>query len=197
MPVNILQVILITGVSVAIVALAFPWALATINQSMDMVEVSFIKSQFDTCSDRILETARTGTNNKCFFNINRGELVGRSDGLSYAISSSSDLCDEHSFVQIDEKRHIWQRCSVDSGVTIYEMKWMFPVELEIQGSEVTGIIMEGETQTGDIYFASSLNFRTLTVFVNFDYNEGESGRIVDITRTTITEDDVTLKVVFQ
>ncbi|MFH0928728.1 MAG: hypothetical protein V1818_00015 [Candidatus Aenigmatarchaeota archaeon] len=187
---------LIVLVSVAAVALAFPWALKTIDETMDMVEMSFIKSQFDTCSDRILETARTGTNNKCFFNINRGTLTGKTEGLSYTITSSAGICDAHVMTEIDARRHIWQRCNVSNDLTTYEMMWTFPSELTVNGTGISGVKMQGDNLLGGIDFLNTINFRTLTVYVVFDHNPGESGTIVDMARTAITDKNVTLRVRF-
>ena len=167
----------------------------TINESMDTVEVSFIKSQFDTCNDRILETARTGTSNKCFFNINRGRLTGKTEGINYAIVSTTKVCDPHPLIQIDERRHIWQKCSEVDGRSVYEMMWMFPVELEVSGSGVSGSKVEGETSSSGITIGNDgdIVFRTLSVYVNFDFTPGETGNVVDMSRVSITDDDVTLK----
>lgn len=198
MPFNILQVIIIALISVSLIGLTLPWTMGAINDSMDVMEISFIKSQFDTCSDRILETARTGTTNKCFFNINRGELTGKTESLSYTLVSKADICDAHPLTLIDERRHIWQKCSEIGGQKVYEMLWMFPQELEVEGDTVQGSKMVGETSSGSIEFCDTppctIDFITLSVYVNFDYSPGESGNVVDMSRVSITDDDVTLRI---
>jgi hypothetical protein len=196
MPFNILQVIIIVLIAVSLVALTFPWTARVINESMDTVEVSFIKSQFDTCSDRILETARTGASNKCFFNINRGALTGKAEGLDYTIASTTGICDSHPLTEIDERRHIWQSCSRVGGLSVYEMLWMFPQELEVEGTGVQGSKVEGETSSGSITIGNNgeIVFRTLSVYVGFDYTPGETGNVVDMSRVSITDEDVKLRI---
>ena len=168
----------------SIVSLSFPWAMETVGKSRDLIEVNFIKSQFDTCSDRILETARTGVTNKCFFNIDRGELTGMAEGLSYKLISSTDICDPHDLTEIDEKRHIWQRCYVFDEYRVFEMLWMFPEELKVSGTSIEGSKMQGESTTGSINFTDpilfwnkvvndvrKLDFRTLNTLLNkFGYS---------------------------
>ncbi len=181
-------------ISVSLVSMSLPWVIDTVGESMDMVEVGNIKTQFDACSDRILETARTGTSNKCFFNINRGELIGKAEGLSYNIVSSAPICDSHPLTKIDDRKHIWQKCSVTGKYRTYEMLWMFPKELEVNGTGVTGNMVMGEMSSGSIGFPSEIVFRTLSVYVAFEYAPGESGNIVELSRTAVTGDNVTLSV---
>ena len=193
MPFNILQVILIAAVSVALIGIASPSIMGSIDESMDMIEVNYIKSQFDACSDRILETARTGVENRCFFNIDRGEMRGTSTSLSYVLVGTANICDPHDSIQIDEKRHIWQKCTATTEGRVFEMLWTYPEEIEIAGSNIGGSIMWGDTKQGDIDFDPDVNFITVSVYVKFEYKPGETGNIVDMERVSFTEDDVTLK----
>jgi hypothetical protein len=174
--------------------LSLPWAVGVIGESMDSIEVGNIKAQFEACSERILETARTGTTNTCFFNINRGELTGRVEGLSYNIVSSAPICDAHPLTEIDERKHIWQKCSISGKYRSFEMLWMFPKELEVSGKGVTGNRVAGETTAGSIGFDPNIVFRTLSVYVAFDYVPEGSGNIVEMSRAAITDDNVTLSV---
>jgi hypothetical protein len=196
MPFNILQVVLIVVIVVALTSLSLPWAIETIGESMDLTEVNSIKSQFDTCSERILETARTGTTNKCFFNIDRGELTGKTEGLNYKIISSAPICDAHDLTKIDERRYIWQRCDVSGENRIFQMLWMFPKELNVTGTGVQGSKMRGESSLGDVRFDDPVEFKTLSLNVNFQYQPGESGKVIELSRVGITETNVTLKVKF-
>lgn len=194
MPFNILQAVMILLIAVSLISLSLPWAVGSIGESMDVIEVDNIKPQFEICGDRILETARTGTSNTCFFNINRGEMVGKSDGLSYIIVSTAPICDQHPLTEIDEKNHIWQKCSVSGKFRNYEMLWMFPKELEVNGTGVTGNKVTGDIGVGSINFGSEIIFKTLSVYVAFDYNPGESGNTIEMTRSLITDSNVTLQI---
>lgn len=196
MPFNIIESILIVVVSVSLVGLLFPTVMRIVGEAMDSVEVGMIKSQFDSCSERILETARTGSTNKCFFNINRGDLTGMSDGISYKIVTTASICDKHFMTLIDEKRHIWQSCDVIGNERVFEMKWMFPQELEITGSQVQGSKMSGESPSGSITIGEDgeIDFRTLSVYVAFEYTPGESGNVVEMGRLAVTDEDVTLRI---
>ncbi|MFH1473663.1 MAG: hypothetical protein ABIE55_02095 [Candidatus Aenigmatarchaeota archaeon] len=191
---TVLQAVMILLISVALVSLSLPWAIETIGESMDMVEVGNIKAQFDACSDRILETARTGTNNKCFFNIDRGEIIGKTEGITYNIVSSAQICDEHDLIEIDDRKHIWQKCSATGKYRNFEMVWTFPKEIEVNATQLTGEKIMGEVNKGSIVFASEIIFRTLSVYVAFDFMPGEIGRTLDMTRASVTSDNVTLKV---
>ena len=195
MPFNVLQSVMILLITVSLVSLTLPWAIETIGESMDMVEVGNIKTQFDACSDRILETARTGTTNKCFFNINRGEIIGRIEGISYNIVSAAMLCDPHPFTEIDERKHIFQECSTTGKYRNFVMTWTFPVELEVSGSGLSGTKSMGDSPAGSISFGSGdILFRTVSVYIAFEYTPGESGNIVELSRTAVTGDNVTLSV---
>jgi len=160
MPFNVLQAVLIVFIVVALTSLSLPWAMKTIGESMDLTEVNSIKSQFDTCSERILETARTGTTNKCFFNIDKGVLTGKKEGISYKIISSANICDSHGLTEIDARRHIWQSCNVSGENRIFEMLWMFPKELNVSGEKVEGSKMKGESSVGSIGFSEKIEFLT-------------------------------------
>ena len=53
----------------------------------------------------------------------------------------------------------------------------------------------GESTTGIIDFGSGdIVFRTLSVYVGFEYTPGESGNIVEMSRYAVSNDNVTLKV---
>ena len=123
---TVIQAIMILLVTVSLVALAFPWVSGSLDESIDIYEVGNIKTQFEACSDRILETARTGTVNRCIFNIERGTLVSSENSLTYRIASNAKICDPHPLIEIDERKHIWQNCSFSNGLNNFEMHWMFP-----------------------------------------------------------------------
>jgi hypothetical protein len=194
--VPILQAVLLVILLVSITSLSIPWSMKIVEESMDVSEVGSIKPQFDSCSEKILETARTGTTNKCYFNIGRGQLTGKTEGLSYRIVSTADICDQHSLTEIDERYHIWQSCSVSGENRAYEMLWKFPSLLKVNGTGVEGDTMQGVNQIGNITFDNPVQFSTLSLYAGFIYTPGESGTVVEISRVEISQTNVTLKIKF-
>jgi hypothetical protein len=191
---TILQAMLIMLLILILAAMTLPWAMENIGTSMDLSEFKTIKSQFNDCNERIIETARTGSTNKCIFNIKRGELSGRKEGIYYKIISSAPLCDASTLVEIDPRSHIWQECNVSGKQRVYGLLWKFPSSLNVTGQGMQGNQMIGQTNIGNINFSSPVNFDTLSLYVNFQYQPGQSGTIVELSRVDVTQTNVTLKV---
>jgi len=190
----IIQLVLLFIIAVSLVALMIPWATKTIGESMDISETDSIKPQFDDCSEKILETARTGTTNKCIFNIKRGTITGKIEGIEYKILSTAPICDQHNLVEIDERTHVWQACSASGENRIYSLLWYFPLQLKVNGTGVQGDEMKGKSPLADINFQNPIEFKTLTLYAGFEYVPGEAGNIIEISRINMTETNVTLKV---
>jgi len=193
---TIIQAILILVVSASLLSITLPWALKTLNISIDVTEISSIKTQFDACSDRILETARTGSTTKCIFNIKNGKITGKTEGIYYILLSNGPICDSSPLVEIDNKTHVWQECNVTGSTRVFGMLWMFPKELEVTGTGIEGSKMQGQSEAGNINFGPTVNFKTISLNVDFQYQPGESGKIVELTRVDITEQNVTIRVKF-
>jgi len=191
---TILQAMLVMLLILVLAAMTLPWAMENVGTSMDLSEFKTIKSQFDDCNQRIIETARTGTTNKCIFNIKRGEISGRQEGINYKIVSNAPLCDPSPLTEIDSRNHIWQECNVSGKTRIYNLLWKFPSSLNVTSEGIQGNQMVGQTSIGDIYFDEPINFETLTLYVNFQYQPGQVGSIVELSRVDITQTNVTLKV---
>ena len=192
--VTVIQLILLFIITLSLVVLMFPWANKTIGESMDISEIDSIKPQFDDCSEKILETARTGATNKCIFSIKRGIIEGKQEGIEYKLSSTAPICDQHDLVEIDARTHLWQSCSISGGNRIYSLLWYFPMQLKINGTGVGGNQMKGQMNVAEIKFKNPIEFKTLTIYAGFEYTPGESGDTVEISRVSITETNVTLKI---
>lgn len=192
---NTVEFLLITAVVIALTAFALPWITGTINESLDVGEVSSIRGQFKSCSNKILETARTGTTNKCLFSISRGKIIAKLEGLEYSLLSTTGICTPHLLKIIDEESHIYQEC-IDAGMTrIYKMIWMFPTQLKVEAEGLTGTKVEGGTPVGSIDFGSGpIEFRTLTLLVEFDYGTNQTGTNVELTRKSMSVDKITIGV---
>lgn len=192
--VSLIQAVLILLIAMVLVALSMPWAVEKVGNSMDITELNSIKSQFVDCDTRIIETARTGSTNKCIFNIKRGEISGRAEGIYYKLVSSAPICDPSPLTEVDHDSHIWQECNVSSNQRMFGMLWKFPSSLNVSSTQIQGDQMLGQTSIGDINFTTPVNFTTLTLYVNFQYQTGQTGSIVELSRTDVTQTNVTLKI---
>ncbi|MFH1229078.1 MAG: hypothetical protein V1678_01475 [Candidatus Aenigmatarchaeota archaeon] len=195
--ISVLQAIMIFVIAVSMIAMVFPWAMETINVSFDMTEIKNIKSQFDVCSDRILDTARTGSKNRCIFNINSGRITGMTDGIYYTLLSNGPVCDSSPLVEIDARTHVWQSCNASGKQRTFVMKWMFPKEINITGTGVAGNKVAGSGSAGPVTFPAEIIFKTLSLGVEFQYYPGQSGKAVEMSRVNITSKNVTLSVDIQ
>jgi len=189
------QAILILLIAAAVVALTVPWAIENVGISMDLTELNLIKSQFDDCNERIIETARTGSTNECIFNIKKGEITGAEEGIYYTLASNAPICDASPLVELDPRNHIWQNCSVSGKQRVYGLLWKFPATLNITGDDMKGNQMSGQTNFNNITFTDQpINFSTLTLYVNFQYQTGQKGNVVELSRVSVTDTNITLKV---
>ncbi len=191
--VTIIQVLLIMLLIASLVTIVLPWTTSSVESFMDVSEIKTIKSDFQHCNDKIIETARTGISNKCIFSVTRGEITGKEDGIYYKIISKANICQEHPWKEVDEKNHIWQKCEVSGEGKILYIKWMFPSSLEVVG-DIIGTQLRGATEFADIEFNNPVRFITLTLYVEFVYTPGEKGNIVEFSRLNVTEEKITLKI---
>jgi hypothetical protein len=192
---NTVEFLLITAVVIALTAFALPWITGTINESLDIGELASIQNQFKSCSNKILETARTGTTNKCVFSISRGTIDAKTEGLEYLLLSSAPICTPHPLEIIDEQSHIYQHC-IDAGLTrVYKMIWMFPSQIKVEAETLSGTHIKGGTPVGNIDFGSGpIEFRTLTLMVEFDYAQNMTGTNIELTRKSMSVDKVVIGV---
>lgn len=190
---TLLQSILIFVLMIVLTAVTMPWATEKIGESMEITELNSIKPQFDECNERIIETARTGSTNTCIFNIKKGEITGRQEGIYYKLLSNAPICDESSLVEIDPRTHIWQECTVSGNQRIYGLLWKFPSTLNVSGEGVEGNQMAGQTSISEINFLNPVVFDTLTLYVNFQYQLDQIGNVVEFSRVGITQTNITLK----
>jgi hypothetical protein len=190
----IIQVILILVILLAIAALSLPWAIDNVKTSMDLTEVKSVGPQFADCNSRIIETARTGSTNKCIFSVKQGQISGRADGIYYRILSNAPICDKSDLAEIDTRNHIWQECNVSGKQRSYGLLWKFPSTLNVTGEGIEGNQLSGQTSVSDINFGPTSDFDTLTLFVNFQYTVGQIGNVVELSRIDVTQTNVTLRV---
>ena len=195
---------LIVIVIVFLTAILVAWTVMNTLGFFEMNEINAVKSEFEECNDKIIETARTGLSNKCIFSANRGEMTGSKDGLHYNIVSSTKICDEHQWVLIDDVKHIWQQCNYSGKENMLELKWSFPSKITIGGENLSGDIISGGSQIRDIIFDDSISLQTLSLYVEFELGGEEgveiiskTGNIVEISRISMTNEKITLKIIMR
>ncbi|MCD6476956.1 MAG: hypothetical protein J7K26_02190 [Candidatus Aenigmarchaeota archaeon] len=193
---TIIQAVLIFAIATALAAFALPWAYNSLQKSLDIMEINKIKKEFEICNDKLIDTARTGTSNRCLFSVKRGGLVVEQDGIYYTIQSKSNICDEQAWTPINLEKHLWQRCDKDIKKKILKFKWYYPKDVTIQGTGFNGdiIVDQNENNAIDIKFDKNIDFITLTVVIEFEFTEGQQGNIVDISRLSITDEKTVLNI---
>jgi len=185
----ILIVFIITSLSI----MAVVWVIPEIEKSMELSEFQTVRNQFYDCNDKIMETARIGSTNKCFFSASKGRITVEGNSINYKITSKGDICDQHPWVLINEEKHIWQRCEVSDQKRTFEMKWSFP--LSIKGWDFAGDKLKGDPiLIGNIIFDSPVSFGTPTFYVEFQTTPGESGNVIEISRVDVKTDKIILKI---
>jgi len=184
-------IILFIVISLSIIAVV--WIIPEIERSMELSEFQIIRNQFYECNNKILETARIGSTNKCFFSAGKGSLTVDTGGIHYKITTRTKICDQHQWVQINEEKHMWQRCEVSDGERTFEMMWSFPLESKIEGLNFAGNKLKDDPiLMGTITFDSPLNF--ITYYIEFQSTSGESGNIVEVSRVDVRMDKIILKI---
>ncbi|MFW9852640.1 MAG: hypothetical protein ACFFDS_06845 [Candidatus Thorarchaeota archaeon] len=196
-----LTLMLIVIIIVFLTAILVAWTVMNTLGFFEMNEINAVKNEFEECNDKIIETARTGLSNRCIFSANKGELTGSNDGLHYKIVSREKVCDEHDWVLIDEEKHIWQKCDVSGRENIFELKWNFPSQIEIEGQNLNGSVIVEASPVREIIFSDPTDFVTLSLFVQFELGEeegveilSETGNIVEISRVSMTNEKITLRI---
>jgi len=132
--VNVIISVVLIGIIVA--ALLF-LINASLQSSLDISEFETIKSQFEDCNRKILETARTGSINRCSFSAGRGEVVVGGDTILYKIVTNANICDESNWIKING--NLWHMCTVYGGSRLYQLKWDSPeILFQILGGKPFG-----------------------------------------------------------
>ena len=192
--VTVFQAILIFALAVSMAAIATPWAYATLQKSLDTSEMSTVRSQLGLCNDKLVDTARTGTSNKCIFSANRGKITAQTDGIYYTLTSKAQMCDDHDWGEVDKDRHLESMCDSSLDVRTYTMRWRWPANVTMEGKAFSGAILKKDQVESNIAFDSDLTFRTVSVVVEFEYTPGQSGKTVEISRNSLSRDKAVLGV---
>ena len=191
--VSVVQAVLILMIVISIVAVILPWTSESLETSAQTAEMGTVKTQMSTCNEKIEETSRTGSANSCIFSVGKGKLYAQTDGIYYQITSTRGICDQSGWIQIDAAKHLWQKCDVDAK-TQYTLMWSWPKDMKISGEGLSGKIYRLENSIADIAFNDTIDFRTLTVFIQFDFIPGQTGTMLEMSRASISDENVTLRV---
>jgi len=192
--VTVIQAILIVFVVIALIAVLVPWVSSSLERSAQISEIQTLNTQMELCNDKLVETGRIGSSNLCIFSISKGELHAETDGLYYELVSQMDICDQSGWSEINSEKHIWQKCEIVDDKSVYSSRWAWVNETEIIGSSMTGSIYRYNDPISSITFNDTNTFRTLTVFVEFEFTPGQAGNIIEVSRKSIDQDKITLSV---
>ncbi len=192
--VTVIQAVLILFVIVSLTIIIVPWVFTSLDKSSQISEIQTVNTQMKLCNEKLEETGRIGSSNSCIFAVSEGKMYADTDGIYYEIISDLDICDEANWAEIDPKNHLWQKCDVIGDNRIYSARWSWIDELEITGESISGNIYRYNSPISSINFDSNVTFRTLTVFIEFDFTEGQAGNIIEVSRKSIEEDKITLSV---
>lgn len=198
--INVMEAVLILVVTVSIMFLAMPWVMSTIDRSSIISEASTMKDQLANCNDKLVETARTGSGNKCVFSPRFGTLKTEKEGIYYVLDSEfDDICDITSdWVEINPDKHVWMKCE-KIGSRRLSYRWFWPIKsLAVEGLGLQGGIYERGSLTKQIKFIPDSQgfypFTTLTTQVEFTTSVAiESGNILEISRVGVGQGKAILK----
>ncbi len=184
----IVQAVLIFAIALAAIIFVVPWTMGIIEESSESSEASIILGELRVCNSKITDTARTGSGNTCLFSVETGDLDVQEDGIYYTLTSTTQrICDQHIWMIIDDINHISQSCDIFGERITLQLKWSWPNQLNIGGSNIGGSVGNSTIIIGDV------NFTTISVYVQFESIPGQKGDTLDIIRESISEDDVQLK----
>jgi len=196
---------------------AYSWAAPRVALSMELSEAQSVQAAMESCDDRIVETARTGSGNRCIFPASRGAIIARTDGLYYSLESSGRLCDPTvDWVVINAEKHIEVECDLTSkGTSNFNLRWRWPSQITINAEDLAGMGgFVGAIATENCPYVppspssppyppcpqptitfdpADVTFNTITVYVEFELTPGASGKTISLTRVQVAPDKVILR----
>lgn len=120
---DVVTFMLIVIITAIIISVLIGWTVMNTLGFFDMNEINAVKSEFGDCNDKILETARTGLSNKCIFPVDRGQIRGTNDEITYEIITNEKVCDQSPWVLIEPEKNLWQKCDVSANENSFSLKW--------------------------------------------------------------------------
>lgn len=183
----ILQAVLILAVIISVATASLPFAQKTIGTSIQSAEISNVRADLMKCSDKILDTARTGSGNKCILSATEGKLFVKIDGLYYSLTGNSEICAPQDWALIDLNKQVWQKCSSSGDKKIYELRWFYPKNDVILLEGTVSLTSVSGTRNFDLYQKGVL-------FVQFDSPKDLSGKTIELTRYAASENTTVLSI---
>ena len=183
----ILQAVLILAVIVSVATASLPFAQKTIGTSIQSAEISNVRADFLKCSDKILDTARTGSGNKCILSATEGKLFVKTDGLYYSLTGNGEICAPQDWALVDLSKQVWQKCSPSGDKKTYELRWFYPKNDVILLEGTVSLTSVSGTRNFDLYQKGVL-------FVQFDSPKDLSGKTIELTRYYASENTTVLSV---
>jgi len=183
----ILQAVLVLAIIIAAASAGIPFAQKTLGSSVESSEISYIRADFLKCSDKILDTARTGSGNKCILSASEGKISVRTDGLYYSLLSNNEICALQDWALIDVSKEVWQRCTASGNKKLYELKWFYPK------NDV--VLLEGTVTLTSVSGTQNLNlYQKGVLFIEFDSPKDLSGKVIELTRYSASENTTVLSI---
>ncbi len=179
--------VILTGLFVSLLAVSIPWVYEQMQISLDKSEIVTIKNEFMKCSEKILETIRTGSSNRCVFSVSRGDLYVKEDGIYYKLASKGRICDEHEFALIDFSSKVWQKCKKSNGLWVYELKWFYPKNDTVIVDGTVVVELPSGAKSFELVNKGAVN-------VGFESSKGIKGKTIELTRKVVEEDRAILRV---
>ncbi len=183
----VVQAVLILAVVTALAAAGIPVAQKVVYGSMQSAEITNVRADFLKCSDKILDTARTGSGSKCTLSASIGKLSVKTDGIYYSLLGNPEICAQQDWALVDANKQVWQRCAASSGGSLYELKWFYPKNDVILLDGTVSLTSVSGTRDFSIYQKG-------TLLVEFDSPRELSGNTIELTRYSAAANTTVLSV---
>jgi hypothetical protein len=135
---------LIMVITVLLISIMVGWTVMNTTGFFELNEITAVKQEFAECNNKIFETARTGSSNKCIFPVQRGNITGSTSEISYQIISRYRICDKSTWVLINPENNIWQMCDISGKNSILSLKWNY-TNISFQFQQIGNVQVMGQS----------------------------------------------------
>lgn len=118
----VLSIGIIIFVVAAIIAIFLTFS-SIQQKTEDTQEFRNIKSQLETCNDKLLSSATSGSTSSCTFSANRGEISVEGDSIYYKIVTEAELCTDTDWTPLNVEKNIYQSCIISGSSRLFQMRW--------------------------------------------------------------------------